>query len=297
MYDARKRKPGLKTGAVEGLSRRVGTQAMCSRLNFYHLSTYAETLIEGTAEALEDAFHSTQGLGSGASTATETNGASPAIANLAGSINTLATTIEKLTAKIDSLENVAAKDNIATASPTSRTRTTAETEDGESSSRMKRRRTETHYDRSTFTPASFTNTFGPTTRGGYTKLPDELLDDVVHLYFMRIHHWIPILHWTRFKHQYSHNALRGKMGVILNALVAGTLKYVNREQYHVSDGDVEKISSECRELVLLTAMNSLCVENLQALIIIAFLDVSCFQSRHSAYLFDHHCADCLFPKI
>lgn len=67
------------------------------------------------------------------------------------------------------------------------------------------------------------------------------------------------------------------MGVILNALVVGTLKYVNREQYHLSGRDIEHISSECRELVLLTAMDSLCVENLQALIILAFLDVSCFQ--------------------
>lgn len=256
---------------------------------------YTETLIEYTTEALESAFHSTAGLGSDASIATKTNSASQG--HLASSINTLATTIQKLTTKIDTLENVAARDNITPASPTSQTRASAETKDGEASSRWKRRRIDTHDDQSTFTPAWLTNPSGTTPRCGYTTLPHELLDDVVHLYFMRIHYWIPILHWTRFKHQYRHYALREKIAVILNALVVGTLKYVNREQHHLSDRDIEHISSECRELVLLRAMDSLCVENLQALVILAFLDVSCVQPRHSAHRSGHHCSDCLRLKV
>lgn len=228
------------------------------------------------AEALENAFDGAQGSGSPTSAAND-RASSQVTAQLAGSLTTLASTIDKLSSKIDSLERPASGDH-----PTPTLTTSSRLHDVESSLRSKRKRVDQHQDHAALTPFSFTNPSAPISRCGYTQLPAELLDDVVQLYFMHVHNWIPILHWTRFKHKYRHGAAGDKMGVILNALVVGTLKYVDRERYQLSDSDVRRISTEAREKVLLTAMDSLCVENLQALIILAFLDVSYRHATHEA---------------
>ncbi|KAH6962502.1 hypothetical protein BKA56DRAFT_597818 [Ilyonectria sp. MPI-CAGE-AT-0026] len=250
IYDARKRKPGLKPGAVKGLTRRV--------------------------EALETALHTAQGSSSAAPISNETGSAPELTTYLANSLTTLATTLERLTSKIDSLDQPVSRDrDHPTPSITNPAQAHAlsSADDGVSSLRLRRTRTDPHHDQTALTPFSFTNPSAPISRCAYTQLPAELLDDVVQLYFMRIHNWIPILHWTRFKQKYRHGVLGDKMGVILNALIVGTLKYVDRERHQLSDSDVLRMSSECRDRVLLKAMDTLCVENLQALIILAFLDI------------------------
>lgn len=62
--------------------------------------------------------------------------------------------------------------------------------------------------------------------------------------------------------------------MILDANIVSTLKFVAREKYNLSSDDVQRISSKCRESLLLKAMQSLNVENLQALVILVLTDVS-----------------------
>ena len=193
--------------------------------------------------------------------------------SLTGSLDSLATTIGKLTSKVDSLGHLPSRGN-RPASAVSETLIQGGTDDNQSSSHCKRRRVDAGLPQFAFSPASFGKQSISVARCSYTQLSADLLDDVVHLYFMRIHNWIPILHWNRFKQKYRQYASREKMGVILDAMILGTLKYVKREHYRLSASDVHHITSKCRESVLLTAMNSLCVENLQALIILVFIDVS-----------------------
>jgi hypothetical protein len=224
-------------------------------------------------------LHGAQEIGHAAS-AFDATGDAPRVArHLAGSLTALATTLEKLTSKIDSLERPSSPPALPfTASSQTQAQTLARTDNSESSSSRKRRKTD--HDPSALNPFSLTTPSGQSSKCIYTQLPTELLHDVVQLYFIKIHSWIPILHWTRFKHKYRHGALGDKMGTILNALIVSTLKYVDRDRYRLSDADVHRMSMECRDLVLLRAMDSLCVENLQALVIIAFLDVSLFQNSH-----------------
>ncbi|CAI6090802.1 unnamed protein product [Clonostachys chloroleuca] len=61
--------------------------------------------------------------------------------------------------------------------------------------------------------------------------------------------------------------------MILDANIVSTLKFVAREKYNLSSDDVQRISSKCRESLLLKAMQSLNVEYLQALVILVLTDI------------------------
>jgi hypothetical protein len=70
---------------------------------------------------------------------------------------------------------------------------------------------------------------------------------------------------------------RARLEVVLHAMVFALLRHVNSELTTGLD-DIEAICERSRNIVVLTAMNDLHVENLQALTIICFEDVSFEQS-------------------
>ena len=58
-------------------------------------------------------------------------------------------------------------------------------------------------------------------------------------------------------------------------MVVAMLKHLDRREVTVNLGDIESICERSRKIVVLTAMDELYVENLQALVIICFEDVRC----------------------
>lgn len=61
--------------------------------------------------------------------------------------------------------------------------------------------------------------------------------------------------------------------IVIHAIVVAAIRFAHPETHGLSATDVESQTRKSRSIVVLNAMDSLSVENLQALIIIAFDDV------------------------
>ncbi|KAL2810505.1 fungal-specific transcription factor domain-containing protein [Aspergillus granulosus] len=100
----------------------------------------------------------------------------------------------------------------------------------------------------------------------------DILESVIDLYFSLVQPWIPIFHEKRFRRRMKDPNERARLEVVLHAVVFGLLKHVDSE-LTASLEDIDAICERSRKIVLLTAMNDLHVENLQALTIVCFEDI------------------------
>lgn len=100
--------------------------------------------------------------------------------------------------------------------------------------------------------------------------PFEALESYTNTYFTHVHPWIPMLNQDRFRQRVQDPSELPKLKVILQALVMIASRYLPQELGLNEIWPVEKI----REWVILRSMESNTLEGLQALIIIAFNDVS-----------------------
>lgn len=94
------------------------------------------------------------------------------------------------------------------------------------------------------------------------------------VYFVAIQPWLPILHETRFRERMRDPEQLPSLLVVLHAMVVSAIRFAHPEVYGLSMDDVEATVRRSRSIVVLNAMDSLAVENLQALIMVAFTDVS-----------------------
>jgi hypothetical protein len=100
-------------------------------------------------------------------------------------------------------------------------------------------------------------------------IDSDLLGQLVEFYFQNIHHWIPILHVRRFRHQIQSPKGHENAIYILYALIAVCIRFVNDPRIPDEDRKA-RVAESCRQKVVLCSMESFSVENLQALVIIAF---------------------------
>lgn len=107
-----------------------------------------------------------------------------------------------------------------------------------------------------------------------TLPPSALLEDVVTAYFNFVQPWIPLLHETQFRRRLHNHERVPELVVVLHAMVVAAVRFVDHAEHQVSTVQIEQMTTRSRNLVVLSAMNSLSVESLQALVIIAFTDVS-----------------------
>lgn len=109
---------------------------------------------------------------------------------------------------------------------------------------------------------------------GIPSLPDvDTLDDVLQSYFSHIHPWIPIIHEGRFRRRLDDNVERDKLHLILQSMILVASKYVGDKDTAATLVRTTEQSDDFRDWVVSKAMKHLSVENVQALIIIAFDDV------------------------
>ncbi|KAK7433050.1 hypothetical protein QQZ08_000523 [Neonectria magnoliae] len=106
-----------------------------------------------------------------------------------------------------------------------------------------------------------------------TLPPPDLLEDIVDSYFTVIQPWIPILHETRFRGRVHDPEQRPMLVVVIHAMVVAAIRFIQPEAHGLSSRELEAWAKQSRSIVLLTAMDGLSVENLQALIITAFDDI------------------------
>ncbi|CAK7225593.1 hypothetical protein SBRCBS47491_005941 [Sporothrix bragantina] len=105
--------------------------------------------------------------------------------------------------------------------------------------------------------------------------PPATLQAVVNAYFIAVQPWIPVLHETQFRrrmHDAVHDAeQRPRLACLLHAMVVAAARYVDDDG--VDTDSLLRLAQRSRSHVLLAAMDSLSVESLQALIILAFDDI------------------------
>ncbi|KAJ5741070.1 hypothetical protein N7493_000942 [Penicillium malachiteum] len=258
VYGAKKTKPGPKAGNAEKWSRRVG---MCLPTPPYQ----AGNLINILAEALEDLVHDTNNRNGGPSNDTRI------IPPIAEALARLTAEIGNLASKIGSLENL--KTPIP-ASPEEFCHDKMRAPDHKSptSEPVRKRR---GYER-VETGSHAIGHHGQRDvvvqlKAGH--LPFNLVEECVTLFFSGVYWWIPILHLGRFKIAIQHWPRQKDLKVVTYAIVVASLRFLDCERFKFSASEVEEIISSLRDYILLAAMNSLSVENLQALSILAFMDI------------------------
>lgn len=112
---------------------------------------------------------------------------------------------------------------------------------------------------------------------------DEVLSDsfyghrltaLLREFFNRVQPWLPILHLTRFAERAADGHQKPKILIILHAINFVALRFVvDEDGTPLPPEYVARQVKISRDHVLLTAMSSLSIENLQALTIVAFSDV------------------------
>ncbi|KAF9770880.1 hypothetical protein IL306_011509 [Fusarium sp. DS 682] len=107
-----------------------------------------------------------------------------------------------------------------------------------------------------------------------SKLPPPgLLEEVINAYFILVQPWIPILHETRFRSRFYNHEQLPCLTVLLHAIVVAAIRFVDTDNQKLSETELETWTTRSRSIVLLSAMDGMSVENLQALSIIAFTDM------------------------
>lgn len=111
-------------------------------------------------------------------------------------------------------------------------------------------------------------------RAGYcSSVVEDVLEELLMIYFTRVQPWIPLLQEASFRRRLRTNE-RSKLSVILHAMIVAALRFVKKDGQLLSMDVLEGEVRRAREFVILTCMNGLTVEHLQALAILAFTDVS-----------------------
>lgn len=104
--------------------------------------------------------------------------------------------------------------------------------------------------------------------------PLHLLDSIVDIHFRTVHHWVPILHEARFLAKLADPNERNRLAVLLHSLVAVSIKYLDVGKVELGHIDVGRQIKLSRKVVMFHAVQSVSVENMQALIFLAFDYVS-----------------------
>ena len=96
-------------------------------------------------------------------------------------------------------------------------------------------------------------------------------------YFKHIQPWTPILHEAKLRARLSASNYTSQVTILIHAVIVAAVRLVDDETLRSRPDYVEQLISDSRNKVLLLGMDGLSVENLQALSIIAFSDVSGFE--------------------
>ncbi|CAG8250258.1 unnamed protein product [Penicillium salamii] len=97
----------------------------------------------------------------------------------------------------------------------------------------------------------------------------EVMGELVDFYFVNVHPWIPVLHQARFRNRIESPSERPRVTCILHAIVAVCAKFCQSDSLRDKDTRIN-IAEQSRQRVILESMETFSVENLQALVIIAF---------------------------
>lgn len=105
-------------------------------------------------------------------------------------------------------------------------------------------------------------------------LTGDNLQSLLDVYFKDIHPWIPMIHTATFQRRIRERTNGADIPLILHAILVGALRLLDDKEHWLPIDRVQQQIRQSRAKVILSAGDHLSVENLQALIIIAFTHVS-----------------------
>ncbi|OJJ46018.1 hypothetical protein ASPZODRAFT_142654 [Penicilliopsis zonata CBS 506.65] len=108
---------------------------------------------------------------------------------------------------------------------------------------------------------------------GTSLPPARVLQAVIDQYFELIQPWIPIFHEGRFRRRMNVPEERARLEIVLHAMVVAALKHVDCSMLGLGVLEIANICDRSRKIVILTGMDNLDVQNLQALIMVCFADI------------------------
>ncbi|KAH6956543.1 fungal-specific transcription factor domain-containing protein [Fusarium avenaceum] len=235
VYDLRKNKPGIKTGVIEGLNRRV--------------------------EALESTVYNNvqpQDPGSSSESSQIISAFSGLIQELRGLVSSTARSLPQQVAQSTPSQAQHTPVAVSLSSP------------NDVQQQPRKRRRVDSCGNPNIELASQLGELGSTS----SQLPPpELLEEAINAYFIVVQPWIPILHETRFRSRFYNHEQLPYLTVLLHAIVVAAIRFVEPSSQKLSEKDIETWTSRSRSIVLLSAMDGMSVENLQGLSIIAFTDM------------------------
>ncbi|KAK1624043.1 hypothetical protein BDP81DRAFT_398997 [Colletotrichum phormii] len=256
VYDLKKNKPGIKPGAVESLNRRV--------------EVLENALLQKSSEG---SYPTSNDNGN-----TESHSAPAEAQNVVGILSLLARELHKLNSKTKAGSQAGTPEGVAehpVFSPTTSSSSRRNTIDGieivshPHNQPRKRRRVDSCGNPNIDLAFPLEDLENIT-----TSLPSpELLEDIINIHFNIIQPWIPILHETQFRRRVHDPEQLPRLVVVLHAMVVAALRFVDNSEIRLSALEVERRTSRSRNIVILNAMDHLSVENLQALVILAFNDI------------------------
>lgn len=106
----------------------------------------------------------------------------------------------------------------------------------------------------------------------------DLLEVIISAYFTHVHPYIPMIHQARFRQRLGDMNDSATLEVILHAMIVSSSKFVQHANFSPD------LIRRSRKWVVSTAMELVCLEGLQALIILAFTDVPLAPSRFVRYM-------------
>ncbi|KAH7115110.1 fungal-specific transcription factor domain-containing protein [Dendryphion nanum] len=244
-YEYQRKKPGLKGGAVDALSRRV------EALEKFVFDTSER--VSSTSTIREASEHPVSSV-----TVTSNN-----THELGGILSVLTKEIRHLNSSLSTPSARTAQ--LATSSPSvGHDPVQHEAHDWQSQHPRKRTRVNGH----SYQIPSDNYNFDPHPLFSRPDFIEQLLD----AYFGNVHPWIPILHETRFRSKLADRKYLDQSLIILHAILVSALRLVENNPL-VPIVDIQDEVRKSRAFINFNAMSDLTVENLQALVIIAFTDI------------------------
>ncbi|KAL2795045.1 hypothetical protein BJX66DRAFT_324909 [Aspergillus keveii] len=98
-------------------------------------------------------------------------------------------------------------------------------------------------------------------------------DELLNTYFSHVQPWISILREPSFRIKVQREEERQRLAVIIQAMAYAALRFLKPDGKHLPAEVIRFEGSRLRRIAMLTAMDGLSFENLQALIIIVFTDI------------------------
>jgi hypothetical protein len=106
---------------------------------------------------------------------------------------------------------------------------------------------------------------------------DTAREIVFQVYFSHVHPWIPMIHEGRLRRRLQDKDEAKKLEFVVNAILLASSKYLEKTTVASQTLQVPNAAelSRIRDQIVTSAMKGLSVENLQALVVVVFTDVSC----------------------